>query len=584
MDTFSYLLSIQSAYPDFIKDVNGNMLHLHDGASIEVNLSPSQLDALRQVEYLSDIDRLNSDVSRIRLHALLQKMYGDSEERVKSNLVEISWLPQTVNKKVLITRVNGVHEKLQIVSDELERLPKKFKKFVVKLSGSFNWRTIADSSELSPHAYGIAIDINKKYANYWKWDENKAGGVSYRNRIPYEIIRIFERQGFVWGGRWLSYDTMHFEYRPEFIVDRKKRVLFLSRGGLKYGSEMQLLRLIENIDQSKHELHLITDDKNSEVYPVFAQHSYALPAWRKIKNIFSRYKAARQLLDYAKQHHIDLIHCSYQWLYPYARYIGSRLNIPVILHVRRPNNRLGVVRDYAAAEAIICISKRIRQEFLDAGVDVGRLFLIPDVISNNFQVDTAKSALKIRYGLHKKFIVAIIGRIYNNKKHDLFIALANMLSQFESDIDFLIVGKVDDEAYYQQLKTKVAASHANITFTGHVEDMASIFNAIDILVTFSGGSVMYEAMAWGKVVVSVGFVKHNTSEFLKHRETAFVIENNALEDVSDTIIEVLADAGLSQAIGQRASACIREKLQPATLAKQVEVIYEHMTSKNRHQS
>jgi len=28
---------------------------------------------------------------------------------------------------------------------------------------------------------------------------------------------VFERHGFIWGGRWWHYDTMHFEYRPELL-------------------------------------------------------------------------------------------------------------------------------------------------------------------------------------------------------------------------------------------------------------------------------------------------------------------------------------------------------------------------------
>ena len=32
-----------------------------------------------------------------------------------------------------------------------------------------------------------------------------------------EIVRIFEKHGFIWGGKWHHYDTMHFEYRPELV-------------------------------------------------------------------------------------------------------------------------------------------------------------------------------------------------------------------------------------------------------------------------------------------------------------------------------------------------------------------------------
>jgi hypothetical protein len=41
----------------------------------------------------------------------------------------------------------------------------------------------------------------------------------YKNQIPLEIVKIFEKYGFIWGGRWYHYDTMHFEYRPELLLD-----------------------------------------------------------------------------------------------------------------------------------------------------------------------------------------------------------------------------------------------------------------------------------------------------------------------------------------------------------------------------
>ena len=34
---------------------------------------------------------------------------------------------------------------------------------------------------------------------------------------PWEIVLIFEKYGFIWGGKWHHYDTVHFEYRPEML-------------------------------------------------------------------------------------------------------------------------------------------------------------------------------------------------------------------------------------------------------------------------------------------------------------------------------------------------------------------------------
>jgi len=39
--------------------------------------------------------------------------------------------------------------------------------------------------------------------------------------MPWEIIRIFEKHGFIWGGKWYHYDTMHFEYMPEILLNAR---------------------------------------------------------------------------------------------------------------------------------------------------------------------------------------------------------------------------------------------------------------------------------------------------------------------------------------------------------------------------
>jgi hypothetical protein len=66
------------------------------------------------------------------------------------------------------------------------------------------------------HAYGAAMDINAKYADYWRWSQNPVNP-AWRSQIPIEIVRVFEKHGFIWGGYWHHFDTMHFEYRPELL-------------------------------------------------------------------------------------------------------------------------------------------------------------------------------------------------------------------------------------------------------------------------------------------------------------------------------------------------------------------------------
>jgi len=153
---------------------------------------------------------LNQDPGRIRFEPLFKEMYGHSSSEVKQHLVTINWFGQ----RILVTKVNGVANALMAVRDELKNLSVSDRKYLVPIGGTFKWRYIAGTKRLSVHSFGAAIDINVKYSAYWRWSK---GGYRYQNKIPQAIVEAFERHGFIWGGKWYHYDTMHFEYRPEIL-------------------------------------------------------------------------------------------------------------------------------------------------------------------------------------------------------------------------------------------------------------------------------------------------------------------------------------------------------------------------------
>jgi len=75
---------------------------------------------------------------------------------------------------------------------------------------------LQDAKETVLFTYGAAIDLNPRFADYWQWSSNLTNP-TWRKRIPTEIVRIFEKQGFVWGGYWYHFEAMHFEYRTELL-------------------------------------------------------------------------------------------------------------------------------------------------------------------------------------------------------------------------------------------------------------------------------------------------------------------------------------------------------------------------------
>jgi len=169
----------------------------------------------------------NQDPGRIRNDELFKKMYGKTATEVQNNLTTIVWCPKLVGQKLQITTINDVDKHLLAVSAELDEHPEW--KDYLKSAGTFNWRLISGTNRLSAHSFGIAIDLNVNYSNYWQWDckcTSENVELTYKNQIPQGIVDIFEKHGFIWGGKWYHYDTMHFEYRPELLLSEIKNEHF----------------------------------------------------------------------------------------------------------------------------------------------------------------------------------------------------------------------------------------------------------------------------------------------------------------------------------------------------------------------
>lgn len=217
-----------AAYPDHLVRHDGENLIWRDGAATPISdgrtdktfqqlLDTADIDDMFAFDYPSgaiEPPAWPSDPGRIRDAAFFLRLYGDCRKGdVEPRLRTVTWLPSVAPQRLRVTTVNGVADRLEAVSAELERLPSRFHRYLTPSAGTYNCRVIAGADRLSMHASGAAIDLNVEHADFWRW----AGEArpEWRNRMPAEIVAIFERHGFIWGGRWRHYDTMHFEYRPE---------------------------------------------------------------------------------------------------------------------------------------------------------------------------------------------------------------------------------------------------------------------------------------------------------------------------------------------------------------------------------
>ncbi len=90
---------------------------------------------------------------------------------------------------------------------------------------------------LSRHSWGIAVDLNARLFPYGS-----------RERQDARLVRVFERQGFVWGGRWRTPDPMHFEMAEPPDPGRQVSILVdeehVSDGRLEEGTVVAPVRKV----------------------------------------------------------------------------------------------------------------------------------------------------------------------------------------------------------------------------------------------------------------------------------------------------------------------------------------------------
>ncbi|MGM0442293.1 MAG: M15 family metallopeptidase [Elusimicrobiota bacterium] len=167
--------------------------------------------------------------------SFFNELYGGTSYReIRRHIKTIRFLGYRMDAHENIVPV------LRLVEEEIEKLQREdgaVKNLLKNLQNieCFSWRGVMSSMSRSFHSYGIAVDLipafTAKKPIYWAWlqyHNDRWYEIPYEDRwmVPDKIVSIFEKHGFVWGGKWLFFDNMHFEYRPELLLLAGEEVNF----------------------------------------------------------------------------------------------------------------------------------------------------------------------------------------------------------------------------------------------------------------------------------------------------------------------------------------------------------------------
>ena len=201
-----------TAYPNKIKNhIESYNLTMFD------NLSESDLVQVRNRTFGSGSGGNTGDVAikgdkNARLQFLFPNGTPSSESAMRGYLTTIkveildrNGKPSTAN----LTCHKSLAGSIQSAYKEM-----KAKGFRAYDNGCFNWRKMTNSTAMSNHSFGVAVDINPGYNPYVSGTSSSTwNNAPACYKIQGDIVAIWKKYGFYWGGDYKNIkDYMHFEY------------------------------------------------------------------------------------------------------------------------------------------------------------------------------------------------------------------------------------------------------------------------------------------------------------------------------------------------------------------------------------
>lgn len=366
---------------------------------------------------------------------------------------------------------------------------------------------------------------------------------------------------------------------------RPRRILLLARGGAIDGSQRQVGYLVRELDRTRYEPVVLLDrpgpttdflrrfDVEPEVLP--------LRAWRSFPTGLFRHVDARRLCRLAERRGVDLVHASDMWKAGYMHFVARCLGIPSVLHIRGPVAPRDIRKHRVArSSAVIAIAERYRLDLLASGISPLSVEVIDDAVDiDSFRPALAgREFLKERYGANGRVLVGLVGRIEPFKRVLEFLeVIAPLARDPRRSATYLVIGRAKDKDYYQAVQDSVKrlGLAESVILTGHCGEIPQALSALDILVTMSGGSVMFEAMACAKCVLSVR-LDERPSVHTRHDETAWCVTTDSPEPATEALARLIDDEPLRLRLGQAAREWVACHLSPAGMAEKTQALYDRL--------
>ncbi|MEO0092282.1 MAG: glycosyltransferase [candidate division WOR-3 bacterium] len=365
---------------------------------------------------------------------------------------------------------------------------------------------------------------------------------------------------------------------------KKLKVLHLNASTYIGGTEMMILRLLDNIDRTKFDVSVASFFPGGTLLDEVKKRG-GKPFLFKIanqKNILQMFNAFIRLYQYLRNNNIDIIHIYGFWSNIIGRFCARLANVPIIITGQRTEDNW--------RKSFHSLLDRFTSRWVNLYISVfnkGKELLIKRDKIPEKKIVVIHNGIDLNWAIGGKGnslfpIVGMVAAFSSFKAHEVLIESAIKIVEKLPKIKFILVGCGPKQKKITELINK-RGLNSYFLLPGFVYDVRPILSILSVfvLVSYSEGLpvAVMEAMSFGLPVVAskVGGIP----ELIEDKVTGMLVEPNNPEKLASAIIELLENPEKASIMGKKAREKIITDFSIRKMTNKIEFYYTNLAMRKR---
>jgi len=342
------------------------------------------------------------------------------------------------------------------------------------------------------------------------------------------------------------------------------------------GSELQVLRLLENINRDKFEPIVFTEKAPGPLsYRIIDQGIKLIPLNINKHNFTG---SLTNFYSVLKFHKIDILYCLLYSSILIGSIIGKLAGVRYIVGGIRglgmtwsQEQILGLRLVKYLVDAFIVNSEAIKRVHASRKcMPMSKVQVIPNGLDLSL----------FRYKQEKEDMISIVGSIKPIKGQTQFIKAAGILLKKNIDTTFMIVGDGPDKAKLEKLVYDLGIGN-RVIFTGYVDNVYDYVRRSKLLISASAfegcSNSILEAMASGTPVVASDVLSNN--EIITNMNNGLLYKFGDEDDLASKINYLISHPRFYETIQQNARNKVEHSFSMTKMVQSTEKCFLNMISK-----